>query len=189
MSKNEPLTLEELANGHCLAVANAFRLIQDGEVLLEAKKWLSAINLFKLASEELAKAHIITQASVFDESDSEKWEWFWRSLSDHREKLRILEYELHWGGYQDKDEFNRRVSLLRRQREDTLYVGFNHEQRTFIAPGSVLGDAEEFATVQHRYVIGVLQLFVVAGLPTPEVQLSVYKRSRKRMSERSQPDE
>ena len=178
--KNEPIALDKLAQGHCLAVRNAYRLSEDGEALLKAKRWLSAINLFKLASEELAKVHMITQAASYEASNKEGWEWFRKSFNDHREKLRVLEYELHWNSYQDKNEFNRRVALPQKQREDALYVGLDSESNTFLEPGSLLGNHEEFATVQHQYVVSVLGLFMAAGLPTPKLMLSVYRNRRKR---------
>jgi len=178
MAKDEPIALEELARGHCLAVRNAYRLIEDGEVLLSSNRHLSAINLFRLAAEELAKAHLITQAAIYDESNKEGWEWFWRSFGDHREKLRILEYEFHWKGYQDKDEFNRTIVLLRQQREDALYVGLDPNSKKFLPAGSMLKSEKDSSELEHKYILRVMEFFMPVGLPTPEVMVETYKHMR-----------
>ena len=178
--------LEELARGHCLAVKNAYRLIKDGEVLLNDGRYLSAINLFRLASEELAKAHMITNAAVFEESDQKGWGWFWRSFTDHREKLKILEHELHRGSYEDKDEFHRRITLLRQQRENALYVELDPTSKKFLPAGSMLESEKDFAELEYKFICGMIKFFMPTGLPTQEVMLQVYKHRRGDTLQRSE---
>ena len=127
----------ELARGHCLAVANARRLILDGELLLNSGSFLSAISQFRLAVEELAKAHLITNASVFKTTDTEKWKWFWSAFDNHREKLRIIEYEFHWEHYRDRDEFNRRISVLRSSREKLSMSILTDQRRRSLTLSSI----------------------------------------------------
>lgn len=185
MVNEKIISLEELARGHCLAVGNADRLIKDGEVLINEGRYLSAINLFRLASEELAKAHMITNAAVFDESDQKEWNWFWNSFSDHREKLRILEYEFHWKGYKNKDQFNRRIALLKKQREDVLYVGLDANTKKFLPAGSILTSEKEFADLEYKYICGLIKFFMPVGLPTPEIMFDTYKDMQKERDART----
>ncbi len=173
-SFDRPLPIRELARGHCLSVANADRLIRDGEILLNLGRYLSAINEFRLAVEELAKAHLMTQASKFRSSDAEKWKWFWKAFDDHREKLRIIEYEFHWDGYQDKNEFNRRVSFLRTAREKSIYVDFDRSQNVFSSPEGYFDDAAKLAILDHEYVIKIYAMFTLSGMPTVQTMENVY---------------
>ncbi len=181
MTYKKFVPIKELAKGHCLAVENAYRLVQDGEVLLNGQRYLSAINLFRLACEELAKAHIITQAICYSEDDEKQWDWFWFAFSDHREKLRILEYEFHWKGYKAKDEFHRRVNLLRQQREDTLYVGLDANANQFQKAGTLVGEEKDFAEVEYRYVLRLMKFFLsTGGLPTPDIMEDAYTNMAKK---------
>jgi AbiV family abortive infection protein len=169
--------IPELAKGHCLAVANARRLIVEGELLLKSGGYLSAINQFRLAVEELAKAHLISQASTFKETDTEKWKWFWAAFNDHREKLRIIEYEFHWESYRDREEFNRRISVLRNSREKVLYVDFDRANKKFSSPDQHLADPGTMAVLDHQYVLKIYELFTVAGMPEAHIMEDVYNRN------------
>lgn len=71
-----PLSLNALAEGYCKSIENAKRLIDDGEILVKCNRFLGAISSFRLAIEEMAKAHLINQAAIFDEHNSDKWKWF-----------------------------------------------------------------------------------------------------------------
>ena len=84
------VSLEMLANGYCKSIKNAERLIKDSEILINFSRYLSAINSLRLAIEELAKAHLINNAVLFEEDDNDKWKWFWKAFHCHREKIRIL---------------------------------------------------------------------------------------------------
>jgi AbiV family abortive infection protein len=177
---SKSIPIKELAKGHCLAVENACRLVEDGEVLLNCKRPLTAINLFLLAYEEFSKAHIISQSVLFSEDDVEKWTWFWKAFRDHREKLRVLQYEFHWSNYQDKAEFDRRINLFKNRREDSLYVSLDPGTNEFQKAGAQIGDYDNFAELLHQYLLGVIVLFCPAGLPTPVDMEHVYIAQRKK---------
>jgi hypothetical protein len=50
-------------------------------------------------------AHLLVVKAVLlirvKDSDRSRWAWMWASFADHREKLRIIEYELSWPSRQD----------------------------------------------------------------------------------------
>jgi len=186
---DQVVPIPELAKGHCLAVENARRLIADGELLLSKGSYLSAINHFRLAVEELAKAHLITNAAVFKATDSEKWKWFWRAFNDHREKLRIIEYEFHWKNYRDKNEFNRRISRLRTAREMTIYVDFDRSKSVFTSPGKHFADPIDLANLDHQYVLGIFAMFTMAGMPEARIMEDVYSRNYREFNGLADPDE
>ena len=102
------------------------------------------------------KSHILYQGAVYGENASPQWEWLWEAFESHKEKVRTLEYEIHWPGYEDKegarDEFRRRVTLLLEQRENCLYVQFDSDKRQFVEPDALFPKAEAFAVNELGYV-------------------------------------
>ena len=188
-SFDRPLPIRELARGHCLSVANADRLIRDGEMLLSSGRFLSAINEFRLAVEELAKAHLMTQPSTLRSTDADKWKWFWSAFDDHREKLRIIENEFHWDRYQDKNEFNRRVSFLRTAREKSIYVDFDRSRNVFSSPEDYFVDAANLASLDHQYVTKIYAMFTLSGMPTVQTMEDVYDRYNRQFNGMPDHDE
>jgi AbiV family abortive infection protein len=180
---DKPVSLVTLAKGHCKSVENARRLIDDSEILIKCGRYLSAINSIMLAIEELAKANLIDQAITFNENDKDKWKWFWNSFHSHKEKLRLLEYQVHWNSYQDKEEFHRRVNLLMTCREESIYVQFDCKNNKFLTPEEIYGiraDVKDFAIINFKYVLGLFKFFIFAGgMPKPEIKLKAYKLYRK----------
>jgi len=153
---SQPLSLRELATGIYYSEKNAVRLIEDAEILIQNKRFLSAINCLRLAVEELMKSHILYQGTVYGDKPSSQWEWLWQAFTNHREKVRTQEYEIHWPGYEDKEgaveEFNRRVHRLLEQRENCLYVQFNADRKQFVEPDALFPDTEAFAVNELGYV-------------------------------------
>ncbi len=92
----ESVSLEALAEGVFRCHGNAIRLATAAELLLDNGLYASCINTCRLAVEELAKAHLLTQGASYKNSDRSKWAWIWASFTNHKEKLRIIEYELSW---------------------------------------------------------------------------------------------
>ena len=128
---DEAVSLEILADGYCKSINNAGRLIEDSEILINFGRYLPAINSFRLATEELAKAHLINQAVLFDEDDTDKWKWFWKTFHDHKEKIRLLEDEFHWSSYQDKEEFHRRVNILKPKERKQFMFNLIQTKKSF----------------------------------------------------------
>lgn len=178
---NKPVSLELLVEGYCKSIENAKRLIDDGKILFKCSRYLAAINSFRLAIEEMAKAHLINQAVAFDENAKEKWKWFWNAFHSHSEKLKLLEYELHGNSYKDREEFNRRIELLISSREDSIYVKFDRRIERFITPEELFrlgGDLKQTAELDFRYVLRLFQLFIPVGMPSVEIMLNVFRLQR-----------
>ena len=172
------IPLEILAEGHCKSIENAKRLLEEGKILINHHRYVGAINSFRLATEELAKAHLITQATKYKEDDEDKWEWFWNAFSSHKEKLRLLEYELSWEKYMDKNEFHRRIKVLIETREKSIYVHFDRENKRFLAPNEIydrIPTAKETAELELTYTSYLLFLLAPVGTPTPKLMLAQYK--------------
>jgi AbiV family abortive infection protein len=178
---NKPISLELLAEGYCRSIENAQRLIDDGEILFKCSRYLAAINSFRLAIEEMAKAHLINQAIAYDENAKDKWMWFWNAFHSHSEKLKLLEYELHWNSYKDREEFNRRIKLLISSREDSIYVKFDRRIERFLTPEQLFrlgGDLKQTAELDFRYALKLFQLFIPAGMPSVDTMLKVFRLQR-----------
>jgi len=179
---SKPISTEELSKGYCKSFYNAVRLIEDGGILLRNDRFLSALNCFRLGLEELAKAHLVINASTFNESDEEKWEWFWKAFSDHKEKGRILEYELHWKSDSDKNKFHDIVNSLIEQRLESIYVQFDERNEKFLSPEDFFRDSEglrRFVQNEFNYVKNVLRFFNLAGMPDPNTMLKVMDSLKK----------
>ena len=134
--------------------------------LITERRETGCINACRLAVEELAKSHLLTQGASYKDSDTEKWRWIWDSFTDHREKLRVIEYELHWPAYQDRQQFHDRVTVLRNLREDVMYVQFDTSTKSFHDPEEVLekyGGAEAEARRQITYLHHLIALFFPMG--------------------------
>jgi len=88
MGKSKPyrgtLTPEQIAAGMNAAGRNAIRLLQDAELLLEAKRYPSAIALAILAIEEAGKMPILRALSVAQDSDAIRQSW--RDYRSHERK-------------------------------------------------------------------------------------------------------
>lgn len=148
---------------------NAENFAVQAEVLFTAGCFAGCVNACRLAVEELAKSHLLTLAASFKETETEKWRWLWAAFTDHREKLRVIEYEVHWPAYQDTGTFHDRVTALRNLREDAVYVQFDAAKLTFQDPQEALtayGGAEVEARRQSGY-LGLLMLcFFPVGRPS-----------------------
>jgi AbiV family abortive infection protein len=174
----EAVFLEILADGYCKSINNARRLIDDGEILVKCGRFLPAINSFRLAVEELAKAHLINQAVVFDEDDKDKWKWFWKTFHNHKKKIRLLEHEFHWPSYQDRSEFHKRVNILLAQREESIYVQFDSDKKEFLSPEDFFRSKNaisRYAKNELQYAKHVYGMFIMAGEPKPDIMLKVFK--------------
>jgi AbiV family abortive infection protein len=176
-----PLSLDALAEGYCKSIWNAKRLIDDGEILIKCERYLGAINSFRLAIEEMAKAHLINQAAIFDEQESDKWKWFWTAFRRHAEKLKLLEYEFHWKSYKDKKEFNRRINLLVSTREKSIYVDFDPGSGRFWSPEErfmLAGDIRETAKLDFKDALLLFKRLIPAGMPSIDTTLNVFQFQR-----------
>ena len=153
-----PISKNELARGFIYCRDNSERLIKDAEILYNYGSYLSAISNCRLGNEETAKALMIWSASTYKDDELDKWDWFYRSLFDHKEKLRVLEYQLHWESYEDKDKFHEIIGNLMRTREHTIYVGFNEYDGTFNMPGEFFDDLPETSRIELTYSQKIHQL-------------------------------
>jgi len=179
---DKSVTLEALAEGHCNSVGNARRLIDDGEILIKCERYLGAINSFMLATEELAKAHLIDQTIAFSHNDKKKWKWFWNAFPKHKEKIRLLNYSFHWKSNHDKEEFGKKVNYLMSKRLESIYVDFDTKDEKFLSPEEVFStgiDIKDCAIIEQKYALVLFNMFIIAGMPTPEIKLKAYKLYRK----------
>ncbi|WP_242392002.1 AbiV family abortive infection protein [Anaeromyxobacter oryzisoli] len=79
-----PLTLAELAEGMNAAAENASRLCHDAEILLDAKRFPTAVSVALLAIEEAGKLTILRQMVLA--SDVGVWKKAWRAYRSHKSK-------------------------------------------------------------------------------------------------------
>lgn len=149
MKVNKALSLPELAKGYIYCRDNSERLIKDAIILNNYGSYLSSIGNCRIANEEIAKAIIIWSASTYNINDVEKWDWFYKAMTDHKEKLRVLEFHLHWEDYKDKNKFNEIITSLRNSREQCIYVGLNNCH--FDYPGELFDDIQTTSNIELAY--------------------------------------
>lgn len=180
---NKAISLKILTDGYCKSINNARRLIDDGEILIKCGRFLTAINCFRLAVEELAKAILIMEVVVFDKDDKDEWKWFWRAFHSHKEKIRLLERKLHWPSYQDKNEFHKRVNTLLTQREESIYVQYDSNKKEFLSPEDFFlskDDLSSYAKNELQYALKLYGFFIsMTGEPEPDIILKVFKEIKK----------
>ncbi|MHA1372439.1 MAG: AbiV family abortive infection protein, partial [Promethearchaeota archaeon] len=179
---SQPVSIDELSKGFCKSYHNAVRLIEDGEILLKTKRYLSALNCFRLGLEELSKAHLIIQAATFDADDEMKWKWFWDVFKDHKKKTRLLEYELHWESNSDENKFHEIVNTLVEQRTEAIYVQFDIKNEKFLSPEDFFPHQEgirKYLINEFKYVKHILSIFTSAGIPTPNTMKKVMSMLKK----------
>ena len=151
INRVEAPTHYELAKGYLFCRDNSYRLIREAEYLFSNGFFLSTINHCRLANEEIAKSILIWNASSYLDSENGKWNWFYKSLTDHKEKLRVLEYSVHWDDYKDQEIFSKIISDLMRTREETLYVGFDKQAGSFKYPDEYFESPEETSKIELEY--------------------------------------
>ena len=160
------LSDQELATAIWLAFENAGRLIDDATTLVRARRFVGAQAVLRTAVEEIAKLLLLNQAIYWEKNDDEKWLWLWKAWDDHREKLRIVEYLVHWDSYQDKDEFRTRITTLLKSREWLWYVDFDPQARAFRSPvmrHNTEAEAENATSLELRYANILFGLTTVAS--------------------------
>ena len=160
------LSDEELATAIWLSFENAGRLIDDATTLVQARRFVGAQAVVRTAVEEIAKLMLLNQAIYWEKSDGEKWRWLWKAWDDHREKLRTIEYLVHWDGYKDKDEFHARIRTLLKSREWLWYVDFDPQARAFRSPvmrHNTDTEAGNAASLELRYANLLFRVTTVAS--------------------------
>ncbi len=125
----------------------------------------------------------MSQVALFKKDDRKKWEWFWKVFYNHKEKLKLLEWLLHWQSYEDKNEFDRRIDLLHKTREKSIYVDFDSKSNVFLTPYEIFSsqvNIEEIAKIELNYARKVFYLITsMVGPPTPDTILKVYQFQRR----------
>jgi AbiV family abortive infection protein len=140
MAPGEPpvaLSDDELAEGMWLAFDNASRLIDDAKILIEARRYLSAQAVLRIAVEEGGKLLLLLQAVYWEKTDSKKWLWLWRTWDKHKPKLRLIELLFHWPSYlptHSPKRFDETIAFLSKSREAFWYVDYDQKKRAYQTP-------------------------------------------------------
>ena len=171
-----PLSLEELANGYCLLMANGYRLIEDGEKLSAQKRFLGALGCFEAASEELARGHLLTRAVLLEDDDVDGWRRFWAIYEDRLALRKLLEDEVHHEIYKNEDarrRYNRAFPLLGL---DFTHIRFEKNGDRFLPPGEPAAgySIDETARIYYEYVLGLYHGLNFYGLPNPATQVQTF---------------
>ena len=172
------VSLEELANGYCLAVGNAFRLVEDGEKLFHIKRYSGAAGLFRDAVNEVVKAHLIHNAVTLAEDDEAGWNLFWKKFRGWQEKFDVLETEIHPHIYRTDEAKARYAKAHPLLKVDFTRLRFHEEMVQFLPPGANLlghGNDEEITRTLYEYVLGLFHAFNFGGLPNPKTQFETFR--------------
>ncbi len=178
LQNSNPVSLESLAEAFCMTIANAYRLVEDGEKLLRNNRYLGAVGSFYHAIDEIVRAHLIGKAAAFKTEDQERWNGFWRVSENRPEKLRILESEVHANIFPDPREAEGAKGLLEKIKSEFVYVAYDPTSGAFVPPGEVVVRSNQVATLAkdlHHYVLRLFSFFNFQGLPTPQSVLQVFR--------------
>jgi len=173
--KSVVLSLEEMANSFCLLMANAYRLIEDGEKLSAARRHTGAVGSFQAAVLEIIRGHLIAEAVLLEDDDADGWDRFWEDQNDRARLLRILEDQIHDKMYRDQrahERYQRGLSLLPLE-----FVRISFDGRLFLPPGGDLAGHENIeaaARSYYEYVMGLFHAFNFYGLPNPATQIQTF---------------
>jgi hypothetical protein len=169
------LSLEESANAYCLAMANAYRLIEDGERLSAHKRFVGASGAFSSAIHELVKGFLISEAVVLRENDASGWRTFWDDVNDTERRRRVLFERIHPLIYRSSEARTRYTDAFELLAEPFGPVLFDGER--FQPPGGRClvkhGDAAS-ARLLYEYVMGLFHAFNFYGLPNPRTQAETF---------------
>jgi hypothetical protein len=171
------LSLEECANGYCLAMTNAYRLIEDGEKLLIQRRFLGAIGCFQAALDELVVGFLISKAVTFADDDEAAWENFWAVFHDRAARRTLLEREIHPRVYRDADAEDRYGDGHRLLPFDFVATTFDDHALCFVPPGGGVmneGNERETAGRYYEYIMGLFHAFNFYGLPNPAAQAKTF---------------
>lgn len=170
-----PLSIEELANGFCLLMANAYRGIEDGEKLTAARRYAGALGAFQGAAEEIARGYLVEGAVLLEESDAAGWTRFWTDFNDRSRLLDLLAGEIQDRMFRNAAAQERYRRGLRLLPLDFQRIGF--DGGIFTPPGHGLaGEAgiESAARAYYEYVMGLFHAFNFFGLPHPATQVQTF---------------
>lgn len=171
------VSFRTLADGYCKSIENGKRLIDDGIVLLKNERYLGAINSFRLATEEIIKAHLLNQPVSYSEGDSEKWDWLWSAFRNHSEKQKVILWEFHRDNSRVCAEFNNVVKMMLSTRNDSIYVKFDPKVKRFLSPEESLkfaGELQTVAELERKYAMAIFELFTISGMPTADIIEKVF---------------
>ncbi|MBP1732282.1 MAG: Tetratricopeptide 2 repeat protein [Deltaproteobacteria bacterium] len=118
-----PLDRMLLRDGYKLCVGNAKRLIADAKLLMGAGRSHTAYLILSLAQEELGNAIQLYEAGCSGVGD---WKAWWHRYFSHPKKLESTVLDIPSMATADQ-----RFNLAR---NELVYVDFDREQRTFVAP-------------------------------------------------------
>ena len=172
-----PLSLEECANAYCLLMANAYRLIEDGEKLSAQKRFVGAVGSFHAAAHEIVRAHLISHAVVLEESNEAGWRRFWFDIDDRSRRLEILESDIHPSIYRSETARTRYAESFRLLDDDFRHVAYDDAREIFLPPGGAhLADHadKELARLSYEYIMGLFHAFNFYGLPNPLTQIKTF---------------
>jgi AbiV family abortive infection protein len=148
---------------------------------------VGAYSSYRMAVEEIAKAHLITQAAAFHDPESDKWRWFWSAFYEHTEKLKLLEHEFHQNSFRDEQELASRIKLMKGAREKAIYVDFDSGSMRFWTPRErfeAAGNLRETAELERNCARLVFAFITAAGTPDIKTTLAVYKIENRRRAKR-----
>lgn len=136
-TKGNPLTAQQLYEGHSLCVENAGALFEAGTHLLSSNPSV-ALGLLELGQEEVGKSFSFLAAFNHKPNEEEKWKTFWDEFRNHKLKAYrahlyeiICPFRIHVDG--EEDTISKRNSI-HIEKEAALYVCFENESQRFVSP-------------------------------------------------------
>ena len=164
-----------MANAYCLMMANAYRLIEDGEKLAAVGRPLGAIGSFQSGLDEMVRAYLLEKAVLLEDSDHDGWNNFWSQCEDRAQLLAVLGSDIHPEIYASRDsqeKYRRGFSLLSLDFTRNRFDGDR-----FLPPGGALAGfdtMDKAAAAYYEYVMGVYHGLNFYGLPRPATQVQTF---------------
>ena len=152
------LEISVIDKGIVLCCNQATQLINDGDLLLQHKRYPTAFSLYQLASEESSKIKILIRLALEKRSgiilmDVERGKYFKKLFYSHLDKIKLaaksdqnfneLAEKINLPQFRNEAEIQNELEhpkMLDLMKQDGLYVGLKDNQ--FIQPSEIISEIE-----------------------------------------------
>lgn len=171
-----PLSIEEISQGLEACIDNIEALVGDAEVLLSAGRATRALTCLLVAGQELGKVQILNATLTFDNDNLDRWKRTWNSFYNHKDKAAGGLLGLTDPGTSAEEIGHLSIMLnaviggtAEEERNRTLYVDFDDQNRTWLSPMSEKSDMASALLPLTKNTLDRLLGNRKAGLHSPKV--------------------
>lgn len=182
---NNPITIEQIADGITITLVNARQLYEDAAALRQLGRHARSQALLIAAMEELGKVAVLASMSRIPKNNQKLWADAWQSFRNHEHKSTCAFTQTY------ADEARAFPSLIataamqqlslasicERLRQYGLYVDFHAGEKCWLSPSEINADDVGIWNDRVEVVLSRTEAFYDAGLYSVkalEIQREVY---------------